>query len=235
MVPGLKFGANLLGAVSTSGGVYVKREPPLKQCESSSLDRCAAAADLRTDRRLRCRRGHPVRLGLACSLSLLLASYWPLRSILHADLLPVCLPCCAARLLPLLNLRPHRCCSCALCGSVRGCACAAGGRTAAGAVSGHASAGRGVRVQRCTSCFSCGTGTATEAEIRLLLGMAVARPHAAGYPPCLCRARAGLLAVAVSSAPSSTSKSARAPPQAHTQRSSRARGESAAMPAPGSA
>ena len=37
MVPGLKFGANLLGAVSTSGGVYVKREPPLKQCESSSL------------------------------------------------------------------------------------------------------------------------------------------------------------------------------------------------------
>jgi hypothetical protein len=41
VVPGLKFAANLLGAVSTSGGVYVKREPPLKQCESSLPD-CVA-------------------------------------------------------------------------------------------------------------------------------------------------------------------------------------------------
>ncbi|PWN98861.1 alpha/beta-hydrolase [Tilletiopsis washingtonensis] len=42
VVPGLKFAANLLGAVSTSGGVYVKREPPLKQyvCDAGAATKC---------------------------------------------------------------------------------------------------------------------------------------------------------------------------------------------------
>ena len=117
---------------------------------------------MRTDRRLRCRRGHPVRLGLACSLSLPLASYWPSSINLPCRPAPCLLALLRRKAAAFALIYDSRCCSCALCGTVHGCL-RCGTASAVGAVSGHASAGRGVRVQRCTSCLSCGTSTATEA------------------------------------------------------------------------